>query len=93
MKVPQALNLIDLAKSSPSKGVGVPGTDFTVLMLAAKETRTLKRDLWLLTLEGEVIVDLPFGDFRVLAQGDSLHLSTGLEVTLAPLEEAVVLQR
>ncbi len=49
--------------------------------------------VWLLVLEGELIIDLPHGDFRVLKVGDSVHLGDerGEQITLTPLQEAVFL--
>jgi hypothetical protein len=89
--IPQVLNLINLAKgSAPSSQV--PGTQLEVLVLNSSQNLTLDKPLWILVLEGEVIIDLPFGDFRVLKQGESLHLPVGLNVTMQPLKEAVVLR-
>ncbi len=87
------LNLISLAKSGAGEVQTVPQTDFKVQMLNEPQALELKQTLWLLVLTGELIVDLPHGDFRTLKQGDSLRLDAPLKVTLTPLEETVLLQR
>jgi hypothetical protein len=46
---------------------------------------------WLLALDAAVIVDLPYGDFRVLQRGDALELPAGTEVALQPVGDAVSL--
>lgn len=90
--IPQVLNLINLAKgSAPSSQV--PGTHLEVLVLSSSQDITVEKALWMLVLEGEVIIDLPFGDFRVLKLGDSLHLPVGLKIKVQALEEAVVLRQ
>jgi hypothetical protein len=87
------LNLLALARSAPGQAVGVPGTGLEVLALSAPQARTLQAPLWLLVLEGELIVDLPHGDFRILKAGDSLRLEPPLDIALNPLESTVVLQQ
>ena len=71
----------------------MPQTDFGVQMLTDPQPLILEREVWILVLSGNLIIDLPHGDFRTLKQGDSLHLEAPLEVTLTPLEETVFLQR
>ena len=87
------LNLISLAKSGAGEVQAVPQTDLKVQILAEPQPLVLKDDMWLLVLEGDLIIDLPHGDFRTLKQGDSLLLEAPLEGTLMPLEETVILQR
>ena len=70
----------------------VPGTGLEVLALREAVGVRLERPVWLLALSGELIIDLPHGDFRVLKPGDSVRLSAGLAVTLTPLEETVLLR-
>lgn len=60
-------------------------------MQALTEPLTLNPvKLWLVVLEGELIIDLPHGDFRVLKVSDSVQLG-GEQVTLTPLQGAVFL--
>ena len=89
----EPLNLINLAKSGVGEVLTVPQTDFKVQALFEPQPLELERPLWLLVLEGELIVDLPHGDFRTLKKGDSLRLEAPLKVTLTPLESTVMLQR
>ena len=91
--IAHTLNLLTLAKGNP-EGSTVPGTDLEVAVISEKrDNLTLEHDLWLLVLEGELIIDLPFGDFRTLKVGECLHLEAGLKISYQPLEDAVVLRR
>jgi hypothetical protein len=90
--VAQPLNVLSLARSS-DKVSSIPNTTLEVLSLSKKQTLTLAQNTWLLVLEGEVIIDLPYGDFRVLNVGDSLQLAKGLHLKLEPLEETVLLRQ
>lgn len=83
------LNLLHLAKADPGVAKSVLSGNLSVQALAAP--LTLKpAALWLLVLEGEIIADLPHGDFRVLKGGDSLRLEAP-EAVLTPLEGSVFL--
>lgn len=88
-----ALNLLHLAKAEPgtAKSTLARGLspDLRVQALTSPLTLT-PAALWLLLLEGELIVDLPHGDFRVLKVGDSLEL-TAEQAVLTPLQQAVFL--
>lgn len=89
MSASAPLNLLNLAKAEP----GLPKSALTrdLSVQALTETITLApAGLWLLVLEGELIVDLPHGDFRVLKVGDSVRLEAE-RVVLTPLPEAVFL--
>jgi hypothetical protein len=90
--IPLPLNVLSLARSS-DKASSIPKTSLEVLSLSKKQTFTLEKTTWLLVLEGELIIDLPFGDFRVLKVGDSLQLAKGLQVKMEPLEETVILRQ
>lgn len=91
--MPQTLNLLSLARTSPGEPTVVPGTDLKVRALTKVTQLKLTVPLWLVVLEGDLIIDLPFGDFRNVQQGDSLRLEAGLELTLTPLKETVLLER
>jgi hypothetical protein len=90
--IPQPLNVLSLARSS-DKASSIPNTNLELLALRKAQHLTLEHNLWLLVLEGELIIDLPFGDFRVLKVGDSLQLAKGLQVKMEPLEETVILRQ
>lgn len=84
------LNLLNLAKAEP--GVVRSALAHGLSVRALTEPLTLEPvNLWLLVLGGELIIDLPHGDFRVLKVGDSIWLAN--RVTLTPLQEAVFLFR
>jgi hypothetical protein len=83
------LNLLNLAKAEPGRPKSALARDLSVQALT--ETMTLApARVWLLVLEGELIVDLPHGDFRVLKVGDSVQLEAE-QVVLTPLPGAVFL--
>lgn len=89
MSSPTPLNLLHLAKAEPGVSKSVLSSDLSVQALTAPLTLE-PAALWLLVLEGEIIADLPHGDFRLLKVGDSLRLEA-TEAVLTPLEEAVFL--
>lgn len=92
MDIPLPLNVLSLARSS-DKPSSIPNTTLELLALRKTQHVTLEQNLWLLVLEGELIIDLPHGDFRVLKVGDSLQLAKGLQVKMEPLEETVILRQ
>ena len=83
------LNLLHLAKTEPGVPKDALIKDFTVQALITPQTLS-SASLWLLVLEGELIIDLPHGDFRVLKVGDSLELHAE-EAVLTPLQGVVFL--
>ncbi|HEX7021614.1 MAG TPA: hypothetical protein VF171_02075 [Trueperaceae bacterium] len=92
MPVPEALNLLSLARTEPGVPKLVPGTRLEVRALHENLSLRLEVPLWLCVLAGELLVDLPHGDFRRLERGDSLHLEAGVDLGFVPLEETVILQ-
>lgn len=88
--VGQPLHLPSLARTADGDAERVPGTPLAVQALTRRLETTVERALWLLVLEGELIVDLPYGDFRVLKTGDALQLDAGLAVAFEPVEDVVV---
>lgn len=88
--IPQVLNLISLARSSQA-AAQVPGTILEVWAIRQAQSLTLNHDIWLIVLEGELIIDLPFGDFRVLKPGECLTLTKDTKINLQPIEDTTVL--
>ena len=86
------MNLVALAKGNP-KGSTVPGTQLEAFVIEKSDAHDLERDLWLLILQGELIIDLPYGDFRSLKKGDSLHLEKGTSVSFLPLDEVIAVRQ
>ena len=89
MSASAPLNLLHLAKAEPGVAKGALAHDLSVQALSEALTLTPAR-VWLLVLEGELIIDLPHGDFRVLNVGDSVQVE-GERVVLTPLPSAVFL--
>lgn len=89
MSATAPLNLLNLAKAEPGRAKSALRQSLAVQALV--EPLTLApAELWLLVLEGDLIIDLPHGDFRVLKVGDSVQLETERAV-LTPLQYAVFL--
>ncbi len=86
------LNLLNLAKAEPGRAKGALTDGLSVLALTEPLKLTPVK-VWLVVLEGELIIDLPHGDFRVLKVGDSVQLGDerGEQITLTPLQGAVFL--
>ena len=82
------LNLLNLAKADPGRAKSALTDGLSVQALTEPLTLVPVK-LWLVVLEGELIVDLPHGDFRVLKVGDSVRLAG--RVTLTPLQPSVFL--
>jgi len=92
--VGEPLSLLGLARTAGEDAARIPGTDLAVRRLTRRRHERNEHASWLLVLEGRLIVDLPFGDFRILERGDALHLPSGVEVALQAVEgEALVLWR
>ncbi len=86
----EPLNLLNLARAESGRAKSVLAHGLSVQALTTPLVLAPVR-LWLLVLGGELIIDLPHGDFRVLKVGDSVWLEG--QVTLIPLEEAIFLFR
>ena len=69
----------------------MPGTDLEVQVLAERVALTLDAGCLLLVSEGQVIVDLPEGEFRVLEVGDSLMLPAATPLALQPVAGQAIL--
>ena len=89
MSTTAPLNLLNLAKAEPGRAKSAFSRDLAVQALA-EPLMLAPAALWLLVLEGELIIDLPHGDFRVLKVGDSVQLGAERAV-LTPLQHAVFL--
>ncbi len=87
----RGLNLAALARSAGGAPVEVPGWPVEVQSLPAPSAVAGERARWLVVLEGEVIVDLPSGAFRVLKAGDGLAFPLGVEATLRSVARPAIL--
>ncbi|MEZ4605799.1 MAG: hypothetical protein R2880_03680 [Deinococcales bacterium] len=85
--IPEVLNLRSLAQNNPQHNP-IVGTPFGIERLKAKRQLKLDKALWLLVLEGELIIDLPHGDFRILKRFDSLLIPAQQQVLLYPVEDS-----
>ncbi len=85
------VSVTGLARAAGEAGAPVPGRPWVAARLERATTWTLERSRWLLALDAAVIVDLPYGDFRVLQRGDALELPAGSAVAVQPVKEAATL--
>jgi glyoxylate utilization-related uncharacterized protein len=69
----------------------VPGTDLEVQALAERTLLEPAANCLLIVIEGQLIVDLPGGAFRVLEAGDSLMLPAATQLALQPVAGQAVL--
>ncbi len=94
MEVAQPLNLLSLARNAPA-GATVPGTGLEVVIVTEAQQMKLEQNLWLLVLSGDLVIDLPKRDFRILKTGDSLQLPAGTDISMQSLKdkEVVILRQ
>lgn len=85
----EPLNLLNLAKTEPGRPKSALEHDLSVQALTEPLTLAPAK-LWMVVLEGDLIIDLPYGDFYTLKVGDSVRLDTE-RATLTPLQDAVFL--
>lgn len=89
--IAEVLNLKNLAKASSSEAV-ISGTGMQVEQISTKRKLEPTTNLWLLVLEGELIIDLPHGDFRILRKNDSLKITEHTQAMLNPVDTVIFLQ-
>ncbi len=85
----EPLNLLNLAKTEPGHAKSALERDLSVQALTEPLTLSPAK-MWLVVLEGTLIIDLPHGDFYTLKVGDSVRLDA-VRATLTPLQDAVFL--
>ena len=90
-EVGQVVGVLGLARAAGEAGAALPGRAWVAARLERRVEWHLQRPRWLLALDAAVIVDLPYGDFRVLHRGDALELPAGAEVAVQPVADAVSL--
>ena len=86
---PAPLNLPRLAQSMAGQWVSLPGSAARVLGLTGRVTGTAPG--YLICLAGEVVVDLPAGDFVKLRVGESFRVAEGSWQALATAGGTVLL--
>lgn len=91
MAVAEPLNLLHLARAAGDQEAAVPGTDLWVGSVEGRRSEHLRANAWCLVLDGDLIIDLPLGAFRILATGDALHLPAGLDLSLQSVGGAALL--
>lgn len=85
------LNLLALARGAPGRHQAVPGDALEVLAVAESGSHPALSGRWMLLLSGDLLVDLPYGDFRQLGPGDRLALPKDVVPSLKPLAASVLL--
>ncbi|MEM7735646.1 MAG: hypothetical protein AAF267_07625 [Deinococcota bacterium] len=90
MDVPDVLNLLDLASGADQHPV--PALGAVLEQVTDPEPRHVLPDQWYMVLAGELIIDLPYGDFRILRANDLLVFDEAVDVTLTPVEDVTLLR-
>ena len=85
------VGVLGLARAAGEAGTALPGRAWVAARLERRVAWRLSGPHWLLALDAAVIVDLPYGDFRVLQRGDALDLPAGVDLALQPVGDAVSL--
>ncbi|MEM6431030.1 MAG: hypothetical protein AAF708_17465 [Deinococcota bacterium] len=90
MDVRKELNLLALARGADQ----YPLPELTAMLeqVTDPEPRHVLPGQWYLVLEGELIIDLPYGDFRILRASELLVFDEATDVTLTPVEDVTLLQ-
>jgi hypothetical protein len=83
------IGVLGLARAAGEAGTALPGHAWVAARIERRIAWRLARRRWLLALDAAVIVDLPYGDFRVLQRGDALDLPAGVDLALQPVGDAV----
>jgi hypothetical protein len=91
VEVGSPIGVLGLARAAGETGTALPGHPWVAARLEGRVAWRLSQPRWLLALDAAVIVDLPYGDFRVLQRGDALDLPAGIDVVLQPVGDAVAL--
>ncbi len=86
------LNLSGLASTGDGEPVGVPGTRLSVQRVNERRCLSPQTPQWFLVIEGEVIIDFPHGEFRILKKGDFLRVGTDKPTNLEPISPVVLLR-
>lgn len=88
--VADVLNLLDLAKGEAAKPL--PALGVVLEQLSTPSPRQAAAGHYFLVLEGELIIDLPHGDFRILRANDLLVFEETIDITLTPVDDVTFLQ-
>jgi hypothetical protein len=92
---PTVLKLPTLARSKVGRAFVLPdssgaGAGMEVLALEQPSPQAPRKTFYL-CLEGELLIDLPYGNFVHLHSGDCVTLEAEISRTLVPVQGAVVL--
>lgn len=88
-EVGDVVAVLGLARAAGPAGAALPGRALVAARIDGPVGWRLVRPRWLLALDAALIVDLPFGDFRVLQRGDALELPADVDLRLQPVGDAV----
>jgi mannose-6-phosphate isomerase-like protein (cupin superfamily) len=91
----KGVNLARVARAqAPGTPLAVPltGASIEVVRLHSPLPDDEQREVFYLALEGELVVDMPLGQFAHLTPGDSVTVPAGTSRRLCPVGEAVILR-
>jgi hypothetical protein len=88
---PTVLKLPTLARSRVGRAFVLPESAGMEVLALERPTPGNAAKTFYLCLEGELLIDLPFGDFVHLYAGDCVTLEREISRTLVPVGQALVL--
>lgn len=90
-RVGEVVSVLGLARAAGEGGAALPERPWVTARLETQTRWALARPRWLLVLEGDLLIDLPHRDFRVVHRGEALELPGDLALDLQPIGDAAVL--
>jgi hypothetical protein len=90
-KVGQVVSVLGLARAAGEGGAAPPGRRWVTARIEGKTHWQLTSRRWLIALEGDLLIDLPHRDFRIVRRGEALELPAELELDLQPIGEAAAI--
>lgn len=88
---PTVLKLPTLARSRVGRAFVLPEIVNMEVLALEQPSIQVPRKTFYLCLEGELLIDLPYGNFVHLYSGDCVTLEAEISRTLVPVGRAVVL--
>lgn len=89
---PASLHLARLAQATPDAPLELPESGGRLSSLHLTHKHSLEPiEAWYVVLSGELLIDLPHGQFVHLRAGETYRAPAGLARTLSPVREASVL--
>ncbi|ADV68338.1 hypothetical protein [Deinococcus maricopensis] len=86
-----SLHLVRLAQATPDTRVALPGSAALAALHVTRKTPDAPSGAWYVLLDGELVLDLPGGQFAHLRAGETYFVPDGAACTLTPVGAATIL--